>query len=113
MRWRFGLKTRRVMPVHLVPTPPRYFALPRWVTLLPNDVFLPLTSHWRPIGPTPWKLHVSGGGPAVDRSFEQSDFFFGHRIVRLAPLDVAAFLDEVADLVGRDGQFALRADVQG
>ena len=27
--WRFGRNIRRLMPVHLVPTPPRYFALPR------------------------------------------------------------------------------------
>src|SRR5262245_46679261 len=31
----------------------------------------------------------------------------------LAPLDVAALLDEVADLVRGDRQLALRADVQG
>jgi hypothetical protein len=31
----------------------------------------------------------------------------------LAPLDVAALLDQVADLVRGDGQLALRADVQG
>ena len=43
-----------------------------------------------------------------------SDLFLvlGRRVVRLAPLDVAALLDKVADLVGRDGQLALRADVQ-
>src|SRR3954451_9499901 len=29
--WMFGLNVRAVMPVTLVPTPPRYFALPRWV----------------------------------------------------------------------------------
>src|SRR4051794_10817076 len=51
MRCRFGLNVRREMPVHLVPTPPRYFALPRVVMWLPNDVVLPLTSHRRPMGP--------------------------------------------------------------
>jgi len=40
--WMFGLNLRAVMPVILVPTPPRYLALPRCVTWLPNDVFLPV-----------------------------------------------------------------------
>src|SRR5262249_29586381 len=81
------------------PTPPRYLALPRVVTWLPNDVFLPLTSHWRPIGQTP-RLSSSG-------------LLLGHRVVRLAALDVAAFLDQVADLVGRDRELALGADIEG
>ena len=31
-RCKFGLNLRRVMPVTLVPTPPKYFCLPRVVT---------------------------------------------------------------------------------
>src|SRR4051812_1444270 len=111
MRWRFGLKVRRLMPVIFVPTPPRYFFLPRVVTWLPNEVFLPLTSHSRPIGPAPSRL--LGLAWLGLRNFDRSDFFFGHGVVRLAPLDVAALLDQVADLVGRDRELTLRADVQG
>jgi len=37
--WIFGLNLRLVMPVTLVPTPPRYLALPRWVIWLPKVVF--------------------------------------------------------------------------
>src|SRR5262249_40041536 len=40
-------------------------------------------------------------------------FLPGRRIVRLTPLHVAALLDEVAHLVGRHGQLALRTDIQG
>jgi hypothetical protein len=39
-------------------------------------------------------------------------FLFGQRLVRLGPLDISAFLNQLADLVGRDGQFALRTDIQ-
>ena len=58
--------------------------------------------------------HFPIGHSALDRLREKScsDFFLGRRIVRLAALDVAALLDEVADLVGRDGELALRANVQ-
>ena len=42
---KFGLNCRREMPVIFVPTPPRYFALPRVVTLLPMTGFLPQISH--------------------------------------------------------------------
>ena len=38
---------------------------------------------------------------------------FGQRIVRLASLHVAAFLDQLANFVGRDRALALRADIQG
>jgi hypothetical protein len=38
----FGLNLRAVTPVTFVPTPPRYFALPRCVTWLPKLVFLPV-----------------------------------------------------------------------
>ena len=38
---RFGLKTRRVMPVTFVPTPPRYLARPRVWTTLPTCFPLP------------------------------------------------------------------------
>lgn len=34
--WRLGMNRRRVMPVILVPTPPKYFALPRVSTMLPT-----------------------------------------------------------------------------
>ena len=37
---------------------------------------------------------------------------FGERIVRLASLHVAAFLDQFANFVGRDRALALRADIQ-
>jgi hypothetical protein len=39
-------------------------------------------------------------------------FFLGDRIVRLAALHVTAFLDQIADLVGRDGKLALGANVE-
>src|SRR5205823_367461 len=38
--WIFGLNLRAVIPVTLVPTPPRYLAFPRWVIWLPKVVFL-------------------------------------------------------------------------
>src|SRR3954464_13684252 len=37
--WIFGLNFRAVIPVVLVPTPPRYLALPRWVFWFPKVVF--------------------------------------------------------------------------
>src|SRR5439155_12126817 len=40
--WMFALNLRAVMPVTLVPTPPRYLALPRCVIWLPKLVFLPV-----------------------------------------------------------------------
>src|ERR1700761_5072572 len=49
IRWRFGWNVRRLTPVVFLPTPPRYLALPRSVFWLPNEVFLPLTGHSRPI----------------------------------------------------------------
>ena len=44
---KFGLNVRREIPVTLVPTPPRYFALPRCVIELPIAGFFPHTSHAR------------------------------------------------------------------
>ena len=41
-RWIFGLNLRLVLPVTLVPTPPRYLALPRWVYCRPLGVRLPV-----------------------------------------------------------------------
>ena len=38
---------------------------------------------------------------------------FGERIVRLASLHVAAFLDQMTDFVGRNRELALGADIQG
>src|ERR1700722_1200426 len=46
----FGLNLRLLMPVIFVPTPPRYLALPRWVTLFPKLVFLPVKKQTRGIG---------------------------------------------------------------
>src|SRR5687768_7399834 len=45
--WRLGLNLRGDMPVILVPTPPRYFALPRMVFWRPMVVFLPVKWHSR------------------------------------------------------------------
>src|SRR3954467_13222257 len=105
------------MPVTFVPTPPRYLALPRVLIWLPNDVFLPLTSHWRPIGPAPLQDILRTNRIKSNRRTRHdgssSDLLFGHRIVRLAALHVAALLDQVADLVRRDRQLALGADIQG
>ena len=42
---RLGMNRRRVIPVILVPTPPRYFALPRVSTMLPTWGDLPQISH--------------------------------------------------------------------
>ena len=36
---RFGLNCRRAMPVTLVPTPPKYFALPGWSRDFPSMPF--------------------------------------------------------------------------
>src|SRR4051794_4119420 len=49
------------MPVVFLPTPPRYFALPRSVLWLPNDVFFPLTGHSRPIVAAPHDLSPPSG----------------------------------------------------
>ena len=38
---------------------------------------------------------------------------FGERIVRLAALHIAAFLDQFANFVGRDRELALGANIQG
>src|SRR5262245_47128765 len=72
-RCRFGLNVRRVMPVILVPTPPRYFFLPRMVTWLPIWGPLPQTSHFLAmIDPVlsknamSWSPH-QGAGPSDDR----------------------------------------------
>jgi hypothetical protein len=48
-RWRFGLNSRRLMPVTFVPTPPRYLARPRVRTWLPICTCLPQISHERAI----------------------------------------------------------------
>src|SRR5262249_59160711 len=61
MRWRLGRNVRRLMPVTLRPTPPRYFALPRRAIWLPSTGFLPQTSHCIPIahlGPRTWRRMV-------------------------------------------------------
>src|SRR6476620_9765577 len=44
-----GRDVRRLMPVTLVPTPPKYFCLPRVVTRLPICALLPHTPHCRAI----------------------------------------------------------------
>src|SRR5262245_29157977 len=46
---RFGLNCRRAMPVTLVPTPPKYFFLPRVVTRFPNWAVFPQVAHCRAI----------------------------------------------------------------
>ena len=46
---RFGLNFRRVIPVILVPTPPRYLGLPRVVTEFPTWVRFPQYWHTRAI----------------------------------------------------------------
>jgi hypothetical protein len=53
---------------------------------------------------------IGSGDPDLGLDFL---FFLGRRIVRLRSLDVAAFLDQVADFVRRDRKLALRAGVQG
>ena len=49
MRCKFGLNLRRVIPVILVPTPPRYLGLPRVVTEFPTWVRFPQYWHTRAI----------------------------------------------------------------
>src|SRR5262249_46215314 len=48
-RCRFGLNRRLAIPVTLVPTPPKYLALPRVVTRFPVTAVLPQTSQCRAI----------------------------------------------------------------
>lgn len=48
-RWRLGTNWRRVIPVIFVPTPPKYFALPRVSIRLPVWTDLPQTSQCRAI----------------------------------------------------------------
>src|SRR3954451_17518903 len=48
-RCRLGLNVRRLMPVTFVPTPPKYFFLPRVVTRLPICALLPHIPHCRAI----------------------------------------------------------------
>ena len=55
---RFGLNWRREMPVILVPTPPKYLALPRMVTELPITGFLPQISQHFPTEPS--RLSATG-----------------------------------------------------
>ena len=50
---RLGLNWRREMPVTLVPTPPKYLALPRMVTELPITGFLPQISQRLSHGTSP------------------------------------------------------------
>src|SRR6185503_1597856 len=49
IRCKFGLNSRRLMPVTFVPTPPRYLALPRVVIWLPTLGFFLQMSHWLPM----------------------------------------------------------------
>jgi hypothetical protein len=51
-RCRFGLNFRRVIPVIFVPTPPKYFALPRVSTLLPIWELFLQTLHSRAMAHT-------------------------------------------------------------
>ena len=67
-RCKFGLNCRLVMPVTLVPTPPRYFALPRIVTVLPTAGPLPQTSHERAIAALP-KPPVANAAETGNRQY--------------------------------------------
>jgi hypothetical protein len=49
----FGLNFLFVLPVTLLPTPPRYLALPRRAMLLPDMVRLPVKKHSLDIKYTP------------------------------------------------------------
>src|SRR5205807_5518814 len=48
---RLGRNTRRLMPVTLRPTPPRYLALPRRAYWLPSTGFFPQMAHCMPMIP--------------------------------------------------------------
>jgi hypothetical protein len=50
---RFGLKVRFLTDVVLMPTPPRYFALPRRLMTFPEEVFAPVKWQTRGRG-SPW-----------------------------------------------------------
>src|SRR3954466_1859698 len=60
--WILGLNLREEMPVILVPTPPRYLALPRWVFWCPKLVFLPVKKHTRGIQSPHFSGQDSVGG---------------------------------------------------
>src|SRR5207253_8785949 len=60
--WMLGLNLREEMPVILVPTPPRYLALPRWVFWCPKLVFLPVKKHTRGIRSPHFSGQDSVGG---------------------------------------------------
>src|SRR3954467_10626810 len=60
--WILGLNLREEMPVILVPTPPRYLALPRWVFWCPKLVFLPVKKHTRGIESPHFSGQDSVGG---------------------------------------------------
>src|SRR3954468_1697706 len=64
----FGLNLREEMPVILVPTPPRYFALPRWVFWCPKAVFLPVKKQTRGIRSPHFSGQDSVGGPSENAS---------------------------------------------
>src|SRR5262249_42665932 len=69
MRWRLGLKDRRLMPGTLRPMPPGYFALPRRQIWLPSTGFLPQTAHCIPMM-TPAFYRLPGAGRAVVRGLK-------------------------------------------
>ena len=63
-RCKFGLNFRRVIPVIFVPTPPRYFCLPRMVTEFPIEAPFPQTSQQRAITPPfSYKNHALNDAP--------------------------------------------------
>jgi hypothetical protein len=55
---RFGLNRRLAIPVTLVPTPPKYLALPRVVTRFPVTAVLPQTSQCRAIADLSGPMNV-------------------------------------------------------
>ena len=55
--WMFGLKRLRVIPVIFLPTPPKYFALPRRTILFPKTVFFPVNTQILDIFLTPIVLY--------------------------------------------------------
>ena len=124
IRCRFGLNVRRLMPVRLLADAAQVLGLAalglviaeRGLLSADFDTHDPSNHLLRRPRIASSRLRIGEpdrpAASAASRIYFLT-FFFGHRIVRLAPLHVAAFLDQVAHLVGRDGQLALRADVQG
>ena len=86
-RCKFGLNCRRVIPVTLVPTPPRYLALPRVSTELPTWEPLPHISQTRAIA-----LHEVGVTTAMLSTNKQQPLAVGRpswsKVERVAGFDM-------------------------